>query len=39
MIGITSTPIIDPVSEIMYLTSKGYQNGQAGPQGTINGMS
>ncbi|KUJ08258.1 uncharacterized protein LY89DRAFT_677138 [Mollisia scopiformis] len=36
-VGITGTPIIDPTTDIMYFFSKGYQNGKAGPQGTING--
>jgi|SRR6187402_146318 len=37
-VGITGTPIIDPNTDIMYFFSKGYKNGQAGPQGTILGQ-
>jgi hypothetical protein len=37
-IGITGTPVIDKNTNIMYFYSKGYKNGQAGPQGTINGL-
>ncbi|PMD49844.1 uncharacterized protein K444DRAFT_711847 [Hyaloscypha bicolor E] len=32
-VGITGTPVIDPATDIMYLFSKGYMNGLAGPQG------
>jgi hypothetical protein len=37
-VGITGTPIIDSATDIMYFFSKGYKNGQAGPQGTILGQ-
>ena len=37
-VGITGTPIIDSSTDIMYFFSKGYINGQAGPQGTIQGI-
>ncbi|KAF8855141.1 hypothetical protein BDZ45DRAFT_676433 [Acephala macrosclerotiorum] len=37
-VGITGTPIIDTATDIMYFFSKGYKNGQAGPQGTILGQ-
>ncbi|KAH8747273.1 hypothetical protein BGZ57DRAFT_971336 [Hyaloscypha finlandica] len=36
-VGITGTPVIDPATDIMYLFSKGYMNGLAGPQGVANG--
>ena len=36
-IGITATPVIDKATNIMYFTSKGYKNGQAGPINTISG--
>lgn len=37
-VGITGTPIIDPVTNILYLFTKGYYNGLQGPQGVINGL-
>jgi iron transport multicopper oxidase len=37
-IGITGTPFIDPATDIMYFYAKSYFNGQAGPQGTLEGM-
>ncbi|CZS88993.1 uncharacterized protein RCO7_04645 [Rhynchosporium graminicola] len=37
-IGIAGTPVIDTATDIMYFFSKGYKNGQIGPQGTINGV-
>jgi hypothetical protein len=38
-VGITGTPIIDNTTDILYLFSKGYFNGQPGPQGVTNGSS
>jgi hypothetical protein len=40
MIGITSTPVIDKQTNIMYFTSKGYKGGRQGAgdgSDTING--
>lgn len=37
-IGITSTPVIDKDTNIMYLTSKGYKNRLAGPQNVMEGQ-
>jgi hypothetical protein len=36
-VGITSTPVIDKSTNIMYFTSKGYKNGQVGPVDTLSG--
>jgi len=38
-VGITGTPIIDAATDILYLFSKGYLNGQPGPQGVTFGSS
>ncbi|KAF8865173.1 hypothetical protein BDZ45DRAFT_736811 [Acephala macrosclerotiorum] len=36
-VGITGTPIIDTDTETLYLFTKGYFNGQVGPQAVSNG--
>jgi len=37
-VGITGTPVIDNTTDILYLFSKGYLNGQPGPQGVTFGL-
>lgn len=36
-IGVAGTPVIDPATDTVYMFSKGYKNGLAGPQGMPQG--